>query len=115
MKREELEALRAKVSCDAVLEQAGFEIDLKESTRCAVKYRQGGNIVIVTHDGRGWFDPLSDEKGDVFSLAMALDNVTFSVAAETVALLVGFQLSRPEWRSPRSSATVANIGDRWRR
>lgn len=115
MKREELEALRANVSCEAVLEQTGYEIDLKESSRRAVKYRNGGNIIIVTHDGRGWFDPLGDEKGDVFGLAMFLARTTFPVAVEAVAALVGFQLSRPEWRPSRSSVADEVIGDRWSR
>lgn len=110
-----MEALRAKVSCEAVLEQAGYELDGRESTRRAVKYRHGGNIIIVTHDGRGWFDPLSDEKGDVFALAMFLDKVTFPVAAEAVAELDGFRLSRPEWTSPRSSGSAGDIEERWRR
>lgn len=114
MKREELEALRAKVSCEAVLERAAYEIDLKESTRRAVKYRRGGNIVIVTHDGRGWFDPLSDEKGDVFGLAMFLERIAFPSATDAVASIVGYQLSRPEWRSSRSSVPVKDICDRWR-
>ncbi|ARS66184.1 DUF3991 domain-containing protein [Sinorhizobium meliloti] len=114
MKREDLEALRAKVSCEAVLERAGYEIDLKESTRRAVKYRQGGNIVIVTHAGRGWFDPLSDEKGDVFGLAMFLDNIPFPSAADAVASLVGFQLSRPAWKPSRPSEPIEGIGERWR-
>jgi len=114
MKREELEALRAKVSCEAVLERAGYEIDMKESTRRAVKYRLGGNIVIVTHDGRGWFDPLSDEKGDVFGLAMFLEGIPFPSAMEAVASIVGYQLSRPEWRTSRSSVPVKEIGERWR-
>lgn len=114
MKREELEALRAKVSCEAVLEQAGYELDVKESSQRAVKYRRSGDIVIVTHDGRGWFDPLSDEKGDVFGLVMFLDKVTFPVAAETVAALVGFRLSRPEWKSRRSSGPAEGIAERWR-
>ncbi len=114
MKREKLEALRAKVSCEALLEQAGYEIDLKESTRRAVKYRRGGNIVIVTHDGRGWFDPLSDEKGDVFGLAMILEGIPFPSAAEAVASLVGYQLSRPEWRSSRSCVPLEGIFERWR-
>lgn len=114
MKREELEALRAKVSCEAVLERAGYEIDLKESTHRAVKYRRSGSIVIVTHDGRGWFDPLSDEKGDVFGLAIFLEKIPFPSAAEAVASLVGYQLSRPEWRSPRSCVLLEDIVDRWR-
>ncbi|WP_290561301.1 DUF3991 and toprim domain-containing protein [Agrobacterium sp.] len=114
MKREELEALRASVSCEALLEQAGYEIDLKESTRRAVKYRHGSNIIIVTHGGRGWFDPLSDEKGDVFGLAMCLERTTFPAAAEAVRTLVGFRLSRSEWASPRSSAPRGDIAERWK-
>ncbi|PWE52072.1 hypothetical protein DEM27_33030 [Metarhizobium album] len=114
MKRDELEALRARVSCEALLERAGYEVDLKESTRRAVKYRHGGNIIIVTHHGRGWFDPLGDEKGDVFGLAMFLEKTPFPAAAEAVAALVGFQLSRPEWRPSRSSVANEAIGDRWR-
>ena len=115
MKREELEALRANVSCEAVLEQTGYKIDLKESSRRAVKYRHGGNIIIVTHDGRGWFDPLGDEKGDVFGLAMFLARTTFPVAVDAVAALVGFQLSRPERNPSRSAVSGEVIGDRWRR
>lgn len=114
MKREKLEALRARVSCEALLEQAGYELDLRESTRRAVKYRHGGSIIIVTHDGRGWFDPLSDEKGDVFGLAMFLEKAAFPAAADAVAALVGFQLSRPEWRPARSAVSGESIADRWR-
>lgn len=109
-----MEALRAKVSCEAVLEKAGFEIDLKESTRRAVKYRLGSRIIIVTHGGRGWFDPLSDEKGDVFALAMFVERIPFPPAAHVVASLIGFQLSRPEWKSQQRSGPVQDIGERWR-
>lgn len=113
MTREDLEALRAKVSCEAVLERAGYEIDLKESTRRAVKYRRGGEIIIVTHGGSGWFNPLGDEKGDSFGLAMFLDSIPFPLAAEAVASLVGFKLSRPAWRSSRSSESIGGVGKRW--
>lgn len=113
MRREEIEALRVKVSCEALLERAGYEIDLKESTRRAVKYRLGGRIIIVTHAGRGWFDPLSDNKGDIFDLAMLLENVAFPLAAEAVASLVGFQLSRPEWRPSTAVAAIGALTDRW--
>jgi hypothetical protein len=114
MKREKLEVLRARVRCEALLEQAGYELDLRESTRRAVKYRYGGGIIIVTHDGRGWFDPLSDEKGDVFGLAMFLEKTAFPAAVDAVAALVGFQLSRPEWRPSRSAVSDEAIADRWR-
>ncbi len=68
--RDELAELRQRVDCRTVLERAGWELDARESTRQAAKYRQGaGRIVIVTHEGRGWFAPLDDKRGDVIALA----------------------------------------------
>ncbi len=69
MHDQELEALRAGVDCRAVLEQAGWELDTAESTRHAAKFRNGADIVIVTHEGKGWFDPLDGGRGDVIALA----------------------------------------------
>ena len=67
----ELMELRACVDCRTVLEHAGWQLDRQGSTRRAAKYRDGpGRIIIVTHEGRGWFDPLADSaKGDVIALA----------------------------------------------
>jgi hypothetical protein len=113
MKREELEALRANVSCEAILEQASYKIDMRESTRRAVKYRRGAELVIVTHEGSGWFNPLGDEKGDVFRLVMFLDETSFPEAIRRVASLVDFELSRPEWTKPRRGASSGNLHDRW--
>lgn len=114
MEKNELEELRDRVQCAAVLEQAGFAIDLKESTRRAVKYRGGGGIIIVIHDGRGWFDPLSDAKGDVFSLVEHLDGVSFVEALDRVAALVGFVPTEPVWtRVTRETEPVAAIPERW--
>lgn len=101
MNRKEIEALRDQVSCAAVLEQAGFAVDVKESTRRAVKFRRGSEIIIVTHEGRGWFDPLSDAKGDVFGLVEHLDHVGFVEGAGRVADLVGFATTEPEWQTLR--------------
>lgn len=114
MERREIEALRDAVSCAAVLEEASFAIDAKESTRRAVKFRRSGEIVIVTHEGRGWFDPLSDAKGDVFGLVEHLDRAGFFKAVEKVAALVGFEISAPEWQS-RSPADkcLLSLSDRW--
>ena len=68
--RDELDELRARVDCRTVLEAGGWELDAKESTRGAIKYRNGaGRIVIVTHEGKGWFDPLNDRRGDALALA----------------------------------------------
>jgi hypothetical protein len=72
----ELEHFRASVNCAAVLETmgVGWKLDARESTRRALKYRRGeGEILIINHDGRGWWDPLSCAKGDVFDLVQHLD------------------------------------------
>lgn len=114
MEKQKLEELRDRVPCTAVLEQAGFAIDVKESTRKALKYRRGAEIVIVIHEGRGWFDPLSDAKGDVFSLAEHLDGVTFVEALDRVANLVGVVATDAVWSRPaRSLALSTSIRERW--
>ena len=64
----ELEVFRREVSCAALLERwpAGWRLDRRESTRRALKYRRGeGEILIINHDGHGWWDPQSSAKGDV--------------------------------------------------
>ena len=115
MEKAELEELRGKVACGAVLEDAGFALDLKESSRKAMKYRRAAEIIIVIHDGRGWFDPLSDAKGDVFALVEHLDGVPFAVALYVVAELVGFVPSEPVWtRAARDRAPDLTITERWR-
>jgi len=38
-----------------------------------LKFHRGGEIVIVTHGGAGWLDPLSEAKGGVFALASLLE------------------------------------------
>jgi hypothetical protein len=116
MERTELEELRERVPCAAVLEKAGFAIDLRQSTRKAVKYRRGDAIVIVIHAGRGWFDPLSEAKGDVFSLVEHLDGVAFVEGLDRVASLVGYIPKHPAWpRSPRASGQIQSIVERWSR
>lgn len=115
MEKNELEDLRVRVPCAAVLEKAGFAVDLKESTRKAVKYRRGGEIVIVIHGGRGWFDPLSDAKGDVFTLIEHLDRLPFVKALDRAASLIGFVPTEPTWtQAPREIEPPA-ISDRWRK
>jgi len=114
MKRRDIEEIRERVGCGAVLETSGFAIDLKESTRRAVKYRRGGEIVIVTHEGQGWFDPLSDGKGDVFSLVAHVDGGGFLEALDRVAGLIGFRSVEPARAKQTPTKTVtATIHDRW--
>lgn len=113
MKREEIEKLREAVSCAAVLEQAGFAVDMKESTRRAIKFRRGAEIIIVTHDGRGWFDPLSDDKGDVFALACLLEHLGFSEAVGRIGDLIGYRAAPVLWKKPPSKVEPADILARW--
>lgn len=115
MEKAELEELKEKVPCGAVLEHRGFSLDLKESTRKAMKYRRGDAIIIVIHDGKGWFDPLSDAKGDVYSLIQHLEGCDFPEAFVQVASLVGFVPSEPAWtRQPREREPDLSLPERWR-
>ncbi|PRD43520.1 hypothetical protein C5748_09610 [Phyllobacterium phragmitis] len=114
MEKADIEELRGRVGCGAVLETDGFAIDLKESTRKAVKYRRGDDIIIVIHDDKGWFDPLSDAKGDVYSLVQHLDGCDFLEAFVQVASLVGFVPSEPEWkRQSRETEPDQSVPERW--
>jgi hypothetical protein len=115
MEKSEIEALRLRVSCAAALENAGFALDRRESSRRAMKYRREAEIIIVNHEGMGWFDPLSDAKGDIFSLVAHLHGGTFREAFEQVADLVGFDTTEPEWqRPPRETEIDLSVADRWR-
>lgn len=113
MEKKDIEELRAKVACAAVLEKEGWKIDLKESTRRAVKYRRAADIIIVIHDGRGWFDPLSSAKGDVFDLAEHLGAKGFPEACERVAALVGFVPTAPVSQRAPKPPEMTSIADRW--
>lgn len=114
MEKAELEELKDKVSCAAVLERAGFGLDVKESTRKAMKYRRDAAIIIVIHAGKGWFDPLSDGKGDVFRLVEHLEGVSFVEAMNDVADLVGFVPTEPAWeRRSRDRQPDLSITERW--
>ncbi|MFK4260042.1 DUF3991 and toprim domain-containing protein [Agrobacterium tumefaciens] len=114
MKREQVEKLKEKVDCGVVLKRAGFAIDVRESTRRAVKHRRGSDIIIVNHGGKGWFDPLSDAKGDVFSLVEHLDGVSFSESLERVAQLIGYDFGEPGWKPhPKKVPSFEPISGRW--
>lgn len=113
MEKKDIEELRAKVACAAVLEKEAWKIDLKESTRRALKYRRDADIIIVIHDGRGWFDPLSPAKGDVFDLAEHLGASGFPDACNRVAALVGFVPTIPVWKRAAKPAAMTSVADRW--
>jgi hypothetical protein len=113
MRREEIEKLREAVRCAVLLEQAGFAVDVKQSTRRAVKFCRGGEIIIVTHEGRGWFDPLGDDTGDVFALAGSLEHLGFPEAVDRVGDLVGVKAAPVTWKKPPSNVKPGNILTRW--
>lgn len=114
MKKQDLENLRDCVPCAAVLVRASFALDVKESTRRAVKYRRGAEIIIVIHDGRGWFDPLSDAKGDVFRLAEYVGGISFVEALDQIAALVGIVVNAPGWTGPVRNPAPADVAPkRW--
>lgn len=113
MKREEIERLRETVGCQVVLESAGFALDVKESTKRAMKYRRGAEIIIVTHAGRGWFDPLGDDKGDVFGLVTSLEGCDFREGCARVAALCGLQPSEPIWRRDDRERRDPSVAENW--
>lgn len=114
MERKDIDALRVSVRCAAVLEHDGWAIDLKESTRRAVKYRRGDAIVIVIHEGKGWFDPLSDAKGDIYSLVSHLENVGFAGALKRIEGLIDFVPTTPvRARLSRARDPAPSIPNRW--
>jgi hypothetical protein len=107
---QEVERLRAAVSCATVLERMapGWRLDKAESTRRALKYRgASGEIVIVNHDGQGWWDPhkLPAEaggRGDVFSLVQRLDpTLNFGQVRKVLRGFVGIAPAYPAYTSRR--------------
>ena len=95
----ELQLFRSSVNCAAILEGmvGGWKLDIRESTRRALKYRRGkGEILIVTHDGRGWWDPLSQAKGDIFDLVQHLDrSLNFGQVRQVLRRFVGVAPTYP--------------------
>ncbi|GBR07567.1 DUF3991 and TOPRIM domain-containing protein [Acetobacter oeni] len=74
--QKELEELRREVSCVLVLEKAGFRLDREATAQRSarnLKFRRENEAIIVNHDGKGWWDPKGDGKGDVFKLVQHLD------------------------------------------
>jgi Toprim-like/Protein of unknown function (DUF3991) len=116
----EIEWLKASVNCAALLERLPpvWRLDRAESTRRSLKYRRGaGEIVIVNHDGRGWWDPLSEAKGDIFTLVRHLDPGLNFVAARR--LLHGFAGIEPAFpatlRARRTRESRLPVAQRWER
>jgi hypothetical protein len=116
---EEKEYLRENVSCAVVLERMPpvWQLDIKESTRDSLKYRRGeGEIVIVNHGGRGWWDPKSTAKGDVFSLVQYLDpGLNFGAVRRVLRPLAGLAPEFPAHfrTTPTPAAAPPSINQLW--
>ena len=104
---QEIDYLKENVSCAVVLERMPpvWSLDVKESTRDSLKYRRGdGEIVIVNHDGRGWWDPKSTAKGDVFGLVQHLDpGLNFGAVRRVLRPLAGLAPEFPSMPERRPS------------
>jgi hypothetical protein len=114
----EIEDLRNKVHCAVVLERTPppWMLDRKESTKLSLKYRRGkGEILIVSHGGKGWWDPTSDAKGDVFSLVQRLEpGVNFGHVRKRLREFAGLTPSFPiAERAGCRKASDRPVAERW--
>ena len=116
----ELEQMRAGVSCAVLLERfpPPWQLDKTESTRKCWKYRRGeGEILLVTHEGRGWWDPGSTAKGDIFKLVQFLDpSLNLGQVRKVLRPFIGVSPSYPS--TPRRTAKdrpVVPFPELWRR
>lgn len=114
----ELDQFRTGVSCAALLERLlpPWRLDRQQSTRHALKYRRGeGEVVIVNHDGRGWWDPQSAAKGDVFDLVQHLEpGLNFGQVRQVLRPFVGLSPTYPEaLRDNPRSRDARPVADRW--
>ncbi len=112
----EIQELRAGVSCAVVLERRGWQLDKRDSSRQCWKYRRGaGEVLIVNHEGRGWWDPTSDRKGDVFALVRFLEpGISFRQVRQALRDLSGITPSFPVAPAPkRDKAPEVLPAQRW--
>ena len=115
----ELDLFRAQVNCAAVLENMSqpWRLDKNGSTRRALKYRRAeGEVLIVTHEGRGWWDPQSSAKGDVFTLVQHLDpSLNFGHVRQVLRRFVGIRPNYvPADRNRKEQEVDRPVADRWK-
>jgi hypothetical protein len=116
----ELGEIRAGVSCAVLLERhpPPWQLDKKESTRNCLKYRRAeGEILLVTHEGRGWWDPGSTAKGDIFGLVQFLNpGLNFGEVRKVLRPFIGLRPSFPAHERPASKNTrTVPFSVRWER
>ena len=113
-----LDQLRSGISCAAMLERIppAWRLGRRGSTRRALKYRRGeGEVVIVNHDGRGWWESQSSAKGDVFDLMQFLDpSLNFGQVRQVLRPFVRLSPSFPDaLRTPTTEAPERPLAERW--
>src|SRR6516165_8074190 len=117
----EVEQLRASVHCAALLEHltAPWRLDKRESTQNCLKYRRGaGETLIVNHQGRGWWDPNSSARGDVFALVQHLEpGLNFGQFRKVLRQFAGLSPTFPEARRARQGKMAPDLppAARWAR
>lgn len=109
----EIEELRAAVDCRYVLESAGWIFDKKESTPGAAKYRSVSQVIIVTRDGKGWFDTTSAARGDIFSLVQFLWDDNFGEARRRLRPMAGLSPT-PGQVLPATPAAPRDVLSDWK-
>lgn len=114
--RDELATLRERVRCELVLEREGYRLD-KEATaqRSAknLKFRRGeGEIIIVNHGGKGWWDPTNPDRsarGDVIKLVQHLKpGLNLGHVRRELRNLIGLEPSYEVKERIKPSSTDAN-------
>jgi hypothetical protein len=114
----EIERLRAEVSCATLLERLPppWLLDRAESTKNCLKYRRGaGEILIVNHEGRGWWDPQSDARGDIFDLVQHFDpGLNFGEVRRLLRPFIGINPAFPQAPRRRDRASCGPTpAERW--
>ncbi len=114
----ELDLFRHGVNCAALLERLPppWRLDRKGSTRHALKYRRGEReILIVNHDGRGWWDPQTSAKGDVFDLVQFLEpGLNFGQVRQVLRPFVSLVPTFPEaLREKKHAGPDRPLPERW--
>src|ERR1700729_3201217 len=114
----EIEELRDKVHCAVVLERTlpPWMLDRKESTKHSLKYRRGkGEILIVSHGGKGWWDPTSEARVDVFGLVQRLEpGLNFGHVRKRLREFAGLSPSFPAAdRAGRRTDPNRPVAERW--
>lgn len=116
----EIREIKAATHCATVLEHQipPWRLDRRASSRLALKYRRGeGEIIIVTHEGRGWWDPGDAQaKGDVFGLIQYLQpGLNFGEVRRFLRMLAGMRPTCLEQlRSRQQAGPPPPVAALWR-